>query len=400
MRRMLITVGTPVLQERGKVTRWSAALTGGGSNFPESVWFEVSTEWAYMLTERADPVVIALVIPALRAGFDLAVNGPVTDELVFQHPELQAVYAECGFGDPRSVVFRDAVPAADRGGNVLAGFSGGIDSFAMVGEYLAGDTPERLRLTHLLFNNVGSHATGAEELWQRRYRRLLPTVEELGLPFIAVNSNLDQIPGSDDYQVVNSPANASIGHLLGGSGGTWVFSSSVEYRRVSASKDVYNSAFVDPMALPLMSTAAMQLRLSRSDLRRIDKARVVAEIPQAWASLDVCIHEGKVGVPNCSQCWKCQMTLAAFDLLGVTNRFETVFDLDLWRADREEYLAVARYTTKPALVAELGELMDEVGYLVPPHLRAAGRARVTFSRVRGRTAPVRSRVQRALGLAP
>lgn len=381
------------------MTRWSVALTGGGSNFPESVWFEVSTEWAHMLTERADPAVVALVIPALRAGFDLVVDGPVTDELAFQYPELQTLYSECGFGDPRSVAFRYAVPATDRGGDVLAGFSGGIDSFAMVGEYLAGNTPERLRLTHLLFNNVGSHAEGAEELWRRRFRRLQPTVEALGLPFIAVNSNLDQIPGSEDYQVVNSPANASIGHLLGGSAGTWAFSSSVEYRRVGSSKDAYNSAFVDPMALPLMSTTAMQLKLSRSDFRRIDKARVVAEIPQAWTSLDVCIHEGKAGVPNCSQCWKCQMTLAAFDLLGVTERFGTVFDLDLWRADREEYLAVARYTAKPALVAELGELMDEVGYVVPPHLRAPGWTKVLYARVRGRTAPVRSRVKRALGLA-
>lgn len=379
------------------MTRWSVPITGGGPGFPESLWFELPSRWAYMLTDRLDPAVVALVIPAMQAGFDVNFDGPVTDELAFQHPELQSLYATCGFGEPRSVAFPHTIAAGGRGADVVAGFSGGVDSYAMIGEYLTLNTPERFRLTHLLFNNVGSHGGGGEDLWQRRYRRLAPAAGELGLPFIALNSNLHHLPGSDDYQIVNSPANASVGHLLGRTVGTWVFSSSVEYRRVTVSGHVYNSAFVDTMALPLMSTSALQLRVSRSDLRRIDKARVVAGVAQAWKSLDVCIQEDDAHRSlNCSHCWKCQMTLAAFDLLGVVDKFAEVFDLERWRSDRSAYFAAARYTAKPALVAELGELMDEVGYVVPHRMRFAGRTKVLSARIRGRTAPARARVTRAL----
>src|SRR5690606_23287927 len=77
---------------------------------------------------------------------------------------------------------------------------------------------------------------------------------------------------------------------------------------------------------------------------------------------------------NCSVCWKCRMTLAALDLIGAVDRFASQFDLEQWRADRDSYLAVARHTSKPALVAELGELMDEVGYQLPLVHSVRGRA--------------------------
>src|SRR5690606_14748149 len=193
---------------------------------------------------------------------------------------------------------------------------------------------------------------------------------------------------------------AAAGHLLAGDlgTGTWIFASSVEHRRIGASRKVYNSAFVDVMALPLMSTTALQLRVSRSDWRRVDKARAVADLPLAWQSLDVCVEgDGREGMAsNCSTCWKCQMTLGALDLLGAVDRFDSQFDLDRWRADRDDYLATARHTTKPALVAELGELMDEVGYVAPPRQELQGRAsaaRATFDR---RQKHVRRLARRAL----
>lgn len=379
-----VTIGAPTIESRGGWTRWSAP-SAGTEAFPESVWFEVPDEWSSMLTDRLDPALVALTVPAIRGRYDLVFEGAVSDELVFQHEELQALYAECGNGAPRQVSFASTVPAGLRGEAVAAGFSGGIDSWAMIAEYFSEGTPDELRLTHLLFNNVGSHAGGAEMLWRERYDRLVPITETLGLPFLPVNSNLADLPGAADYQMVNTGANAAVGHLLAGAVGTWIFASSVEHRRIGASPKVYNSAFVDVMALPLMSTAALQLRVSRSDWRRVDKARAVADLPLAWQSLNVCVEEdGRDGMaPNCSTCWKCRMTLAALDLHGAIDRFDSQFDLDRWRADRDDYLATARHTTKPALVAEMSELMEEVGYVVPVRRDLRGRAsaaRATFDR--------------------
>src|SRR5690606_24995940 len=168
--------------------------------------------------------------------YDLVFEGRVTDELAFRHDELQALYAECGNGAPRQVRFSSTVPSGPRGDAVAAGFSGGIDSWAMVAEYFSESTPHELRLTHLLFNNVGSHAGGAETLWRERYDRLVPITEALGLPFLPVNSNLAELPGADDYQMVNTGANAAVGHLLAGDLGTWIFAPADEHRRIGASR--------------------------------------------------------------------------------------------------------------------------------------------------------------------
>ncbi|WDH79469.1 hypothetical protein PTQ19_03240 [Microbacterium esteraromaticum] len=338
---------------------------------PEEIWYEVPAAYADMLTERVDPALIALTIPSMRLRAPLTFEGTVTDELAFAHSDLRALYSASGGRAPVSVDFHDTAPADASGTSVAAGFSAGIDSYALMAEHhYASDIPPQLRLTHLLFNNVGSHVHGREQLWRTRLRRVVPVADALGLPMIPVNSNLDEIPAPGvSYEPLSSPANASVAHVLSAGLRSWYFASSVEYRRVGVTPNAYNSAFVDPIAFPLMSTTSLSLRVASSRMRRIDKARVVADLPDAWTSLDVCIEVEPGAKTNCAQCWKCRLTLAALDLHGAVDRFESQFDLNRWRADRERYLARASLVKGPALVRELQELMDEVGYEVSPSAR-------------------------------
>ncbi|REJ08032.1 hypothetical protein DY023_01850 [Microbacterium bovistercoris] len=367
-------MGTPVVESQGGLSRWSVPVDGP-SGMPGTIWYEVPSQYTDMLTYRCDPALIALTIPAMRLGLPLVFDGPITDELTFQYRDLQALYSASGDKPPVPVVFNRVVPAAPAGAGVAAGFSAGIDSYALLAEHhYAEDVPDALRLTHLLFNNVGSHADGREDLWRRRFARIAPVAERIGLPIIPVNSNLDEIPSPGvSYEPLNSPANASVAHLLGAGLRTWIFASSVEYRRVGVTHNSYNSAFVDPIALPLMSTESLALRVASSRMRRIDKTRLVAEIPDAWSSLDVCIQIEPLDKTNCARCWKCRLTLGALDLIGAVDRFDPQFDLDVWRADREAYLARVSLLKTPALVVELNELMAEVGYQPLPADRRRAR---------------------------
>lgn len=362
---------------------------------PSRIWYEVPAEFEDWLTDRADPALLALTIPAMRMGLPLCIEGVITDELAFWHRDYQAVYSASGEKPPVEVRLRKLAPAVKGGSNVAVGFSGGIDSFALLGEhYYPGDTPRRLRPTHLLFNNVGSHAEGGQGLWRRRFERLQPTADRIGLPFLDIDSNLDQIPAPGiGFEALNSPANASVAHVLATGIDRWLFASSAEFRRVGVFRSAYNTAFVDTIAMPLASTSALALSTASSRLRRIDKTRIVAEIPDAWTALDVCTQIHPTGKTNCSTCWKCQLTLAALDLLGVEDRFSSQFDLERWYPVRREYLARLRFTRSPALVGELNELMDEVGYTVDVSDRRKAARQNAKSRVRTRLQRIRRQLR-------
>lgn len=387
-----IVVGAPTVERVDTRSRWSVPVDGPVGT-PNSIWYEVPAEFECWFTDRADPALVALTIPAMRMGVPLSIEGVVTDELAFWHRDYQAVYSASGERPPIDVHTRKLAPAAKGGNCVAAGFSGGIDSFALLGEHFySPDTPRNLRPSHLLFNNVGSHAEGGQHLWRRRFERLQPTVDRIGLPFLDIDSNLDQIPSPGiGYEQLNSPANASVAHVLARGLDHWIFASSAEFRRVGVVRSAYNTAFVDSIAMPLACTSELTLSTASSRLRRIDKTRIVAEIPDAWTALDVCIEVRETGQTNCSRCWKCQLTLAALDLLGAADRFGSQFDLELWFDVRREYLARLEFVHSPALIAELNELIDEVGYVVDVAARrdasrdhAKARLRAQFQRLRRR----------------
>ena len=389
-------VGTPNVTIRGAIARWSVPVDGPAP-MPDSIWYEVPVEYVGMLTDTADPALIALTIPAMRLGVPLIVEGSVTEDLAFSYPDLQALYSASSDRPTVRAEFERTQATRASASAVAAGFSGGVDSYALLADHhYAAAVPDSLRLTHLLFNNVGSHGGLSAQLWRRRYERLEPVARAIGLPLIAVNSNLDRIPAPGVwYEQLNSPANASVAHLLAGGLRTWIFASSVDFRRQSVSSAASNSAFVDPIALPLMSTRALSLRPASSRLRRIDKVRRVADIPDAWTSLDVCVSAELVGPVNCSHCRKCLMTLAALDLIGAEERFCSQFDLEAWRAQRVHYLARVSLTTYPALVRELNELMAETGYRVPRRERWRAAAQMTAEKCGAQARRVVPRAARA-----
>lgn len=349
-------------------TRWSAPLEG--LEGLDSIWYEVPDEYAHAFSDRVDGAVIALATPLQRIQKKLIVKGAVSDQLAFKFPEVQDLLQNIGQGEPTQFEF-DRVVSTDvkTEGWVISGFSAGIDSYATLAEHLFSvqhPVPAEYKITHFVFNNVGSHGHYGEALWRQRMERANNTAKEMGVPMIAVNSNISFIPSNNaDYRLLNSLANASVPHILGAKVKRWVFSSSIEYARVRVDSSIHNSAFVDPISLPLLSTSSVNLQVASSRFRRIDKVKLVAEIPYSYTSLDVCTRNALPGRPtNCSVCWKCRVTMGALDLIGKLDLYKKQFDLDRWFEDRDVYFAKAQLPKQTAFVQELCEMMDEVGYEV------------------------------------
>jgi hypothetical protein len=345
-----------------------------------------------MLSDRADAALIALTLPAMSLGAQIQVEGVVTDELAFAYDDVQALYAATGRGESRPVTFSHTAPATPRATGVATGFSAGIDSFAVLAEHhYASRIPDSQRVTHLLFNNVGSQGGGqrAVDLGSARLTRIEHAAHQIGLPLIDVTSNLD-----DFYHWplwffrTHTPRNASVAHLLSCGVGTFFYASAFDYSEIRVEANANDTARSDPIALPLLSTSALTLRASGTRHRRVEKTAVVADIPLSWQYLDVCSDLDSRGGEQCSNCMKCRRTLMALDVLGVVERYRDIFDLDHWRSIRDHYLWEVMTAKADPHKVELRDLIRARHYRIParivrhagPHLWEKTTAGITRAR--------------------
>lgn len=289
----------------------------------EPLWFSVAPEHEQLLADRADHVAVALLLPAMRYGRDLHVGGVVTDVLLHRlnrdtqglvlavHPNYRAV----------TVTADEEAPAGAAASSVLTGFSGGVDSFATLTEYAtAADVPKALRLTHLLNNNVGAHGDEGNALWRARYDALLPVAEDLGLPFVSVDSNVHvHYPRMGFMQTVTF-RNAAVAHLLSGGVGRSYHASEGAYRNVRMPPPHGDIGLAGAMTFPLLSTPSLTLESTSSALSRVERTLALIGNPYA-AYLDVCIGTDPSRTTNCSHCWKCMRTMLTLDIAGRLGDF-------------------------------------------------------------------------------
>ena len=315
-----------------------------------SLWFEVEAEYAHLLSDTADAVAVGLLMPAMKYGRDLHVGGRLTDVLLHQlngdvQRLIRSVYPEYQIID---VSTDECIPPAPPAPGVAAGFSGGVDSFAVLTEYLlADDVPTSLRLTHLINNNVGAHGDGGYELWRARYAGLARFTDTLGLPFVRVDSNLDEHFVRMGFLQTATTRNAAVAHLLGGGIGRLYYASGCSFSQVGVSH--HSLAGVDPILLPLLSTPQVTLSSANSGMSRVEKTLALIGRPEA-RYLDVCIDWDPTRTINCSRCWKCMRTMLTLEIAGHLDEFcPHPFEMAPYAARRSEFLAEVLASPNPLL---------------------------------------------------
>ena len=338
----------------------------------ETLWYSLHESFGHLLSNSCDAPLVALLIPAMAIGEDIHINGMISERLwynlsgpfqrLLQHviPSLRQVtiYPEdvcCGQAEP--------VPG------VATGFSGGIDSYCVLADHYYSNISERFKVTHLLFNNVGSHGSGGERLFRERHKRLLPTAELLGLPLLMINSNLDAFYGKTLlFQQTHTLRNVSAALLLQGGIGCYMYASTYNYSATFVGP-TYDMAYSDTITLPLLSTETLDAFSVGGEYTRVEKTLRVAEVSDSYATLDVCVNAHNTsGHPNCSTCWKCLRTLATLEIAGYLDRYSTSFDLIAYKRRRNRYFATLLGSHNP-LLREIVQFATERNYSFPTSSR-------------------------------
>lgn len=328
--------------------------------------YTVSEKYSYFLTENCDAALIALVLPAMQAKEDIVIVGKVSETL---YHNMNSIMQVCRALIPSlSSIHITATLCSDQGiraPGVATGFSAGIDSFCTLADYQNIQLPS-FRITHLLYNNVGSHGAAAVggALFLQRLKNVTMQAQSFNLPLIWVNSNLDDFYAKTpqlNFAQTHTMRNASVPHLLSKGIGKFFYSSAFPVNQTVVGKKKY-MGYIDPIILPLMTTNALQTFLVGATYTRVEKTLKVGQIVSSYTILDVCTKPH--GEQQCSSCKKCLRTLLTLEIGGFLSYYHKRFNLTLYKKKKNLYLAKILKSSDP-LAMEIKEFIHRKNFNIP-----------------------------------
>ncbi|HYD18082.1 MAG TPA: hypothetical protein VEF76_06365, partial [Patescibacteria group bacterium] len=235
-----------------------------------------------------------------------------------------------------------------------------------------GRVPEGFALTHFLFNNVGSHGQHSAEhdraLFNARSAPLRDCAAAMGIPSIAVDSNLDQFLGGL-FQVTHTLRNVTVALVMQHAFAKFMYSSGYPLGETRVGRDD-NMSRLDPVILPWLGTERLECIAAGGQHTRTEKTRRVLDVPQSRHYLDVCVtpSNAPAGYTNCGMCWKCIRTAVTIKIYGRLDEYGAVFPRANVELFENLYLIEAMGGSSP-YAREVRDLIRARGYPVP---RAVG----------------------------
>ncbi len=341
-----MVIGEPTARRGAQAAVLSARVSFGGHE--DECFYSVPAEYADMADlESSNCLLVGMLYPAMRLGENMQVEGTVSAKLLYNLNEyLIPFMATC---DPRLKRIRVTAAKTDDSPCVEAkavgtGFSGGIDSFATIYEHFERPSPEGFRLTHLFFFNVGAHGIpkkpgdmeAIERQFLARYDKLRPFPEEVGLPFVQVDSNVHKFHPWGHLEVATFATVSAVMFLQRGIRRYYLASSGHTYRQLcrflgdGGRPDAIER--VNMLLLPWLCTEGLDVIDDGNLYDRSAKTELVADYEPATRYLNVCYgHESLDS--NCSVCPKCARTLLTLEILGCLEKFGSVFDIARYRRE-------------------------------------------------------------------
>jgi len=323
-----------------------------GSDSGERIlWFSVPAAYGdFIAADRMDPFVIGLLFEASQQGYDLKVDGKMSEAFYYHFANGYSYLLSRLTDTGQAIKLLPSELVAERaglmtiegaGGHVATGFSAEIDSFQTYLTHNVEPAVAGYRISRFILNNVGSHGTTrhADEVFKKRLENASCFAAEVGIELIDINSNLGTFYGVTPFQLTHTIRNVAAAMIFQGYFSKFLYSSSFKYDECFVGPS-YDMGYSEPYGLHLLSTELMSCISSGSEYSRLQKTINIADFEPTTRYLDICIEPRRASGPqNCSRCWKCARALLTFEALGVLDRYKDVFDLDQFQTHRDRYIA-------------------------------------------------------------
>lgn len=382
----MITISQPYIEHRGEESFLLSKVVDEANHKDGLVWYSVEKQYGqYLCDEVADAFVLVMLQLAMKTNQDIKVEAPVSSRLLFNiENTLQPLFVKAfaGFHHVK-VMAQSAVENNYHGTAVGCGCSLGVDSFSALLKHLSTDVPENYRATHLALFNCGQlgdvDLKGAEENFHTTVASLQPFIEEVKLPLVAVNSNLNELYVDSEVKLLQSFVNRTVSCVLALQKlfGKYVYASSYSVEQFEFSPK--DESHMETAFVPLLGTESTELILTPSVMTRVEKTEYLSQFDITYRYLDVCwaaqmkycsdnnptLLETKTK-KNCGRCIKCMRTLLTLEILGKIDKYKEIFDIEEYYKKKKWFICdVARTHQTNIFSAELLDLMKRTHYPLP-----------------------------------
>lgn len=332
----MIVIEKPYISTENGKSRLVAKVSLDGDS--REVWFEVESQFEkYLCYERGDAFVVAILNYAMRYGHDMESKAPIGEDLYYQlTTDLIPALANNSKTMHRTNLIAEVDSTVlSNAGAVGTGISCGVDSFHSLAMETQGKFPKH-KLTHLAFNNVGSHGEGeyAQKLFTERKGLAKKFCEEFGFVYVEGNSNLHDAIPQNHLRSHTYSSMFSVFALQKLYSVYYYASSGHPYGHFSLKdNEKFDAGDYELLSLKDFSTHSLLIYSEGGEKNRFEKVKTIVNYPPSYNYLNVCLNQ----FHNCGKCEKCVRTLVALDALNALDNYKNVFDVDYYRTHKNFY---------------------------------------------------------------
>ena len=342
------------IEENNGLYRMTTPIIENGKEY--TVYIEVEKEYAQYLTpERADAQVFLALPVAVREGYDIYCETPVTE--MFLHNLNEILIPHLALGDSRihKIQIHARTDDTPIGGKAVGtGISCGVDSLFTVKEYTDKKYPG-MDLTHLFIASLNMELIDTRNAdlneWVKQHKEEFDRYEivskETNLPLVKMYTNyFFYICGSDfgrdwkwyhhlyTHTYITMAAVLSLKKLWR----IYYFASSYDFTSFTLKNNFTNDpAHYEVLCMHTLSVPDFICYSGGACYNRFEKTKALIDYPVAQKTLHPCHSKGE---KNCSKpdCDKCLRALLVFDYYDKLDNFQNVFDIAAYRRNHNKYL--------------------------------------------------------------
>lgn len=385
----MIHISQPHLEYRNSNAFLVSDVRDEKRSLETELWFSVDKEYGrYLCDNNADSFLLVVLPIAIKTEQDVIVDAPVSTRLLFNiQNTLIPIYKKI-FAPP---ILKDInIKAKSFDGyyyqakGVGCGCSLGVDSLSSFLKHFSKDTIPEYKVTHLTLFNSGQlgdyELDKVEEYFRKSVEELKPFSKAVGLPIVAVNSNLNAFYKFSGVTLLQSFVIRTVACALTLQKlfGKYVYASSYTVEQFNFSS--VDQSHMESSYVPLLGTENMEMILSNPMLTRVAKTEYISKSPLTSKFLKVCwaeqtayeiwhntaFLENKTKT-NCGWCDKCLRTLLTLEVLGCDlNDYGETFELSRYYEHKRDYISkIFKEYEYNVFYREIIDLIIEKKYPVP-----------------------------------
>ena len=332
-----LIISKPKVCKNGEKTRLCFKITNKSEIY--DAWYEVDSKYGkYLCYERADGLVVNLLLYAMEHNLNIECEQVMSDKLYYQLTEYLIPLISKNIKKYHSIkIISDVISTKIDADNYAVGasLSGGVDSFYTLLRHINRKEKE-YNITHLTFFNAGASGAYGGDYSRLRYLDRINIInkvaKKLKLPLVCVDTNINEFL-LQGHEATHTFRTLAIPLILQKLFNKYYFASGFDVSRFCFSPT--DTAKYDLLITQCISNDMISFYLSGSEASRIDKVKYISEYDITFDSLNVCTAEST----NCSKCDKCKRTMLELYALKKLDYYKYTFDIQYFFRHKHLFFA-------------------------------------------------------------